>query len=57
MIWFILGNLIGFILCSMFVSHAIEHNSKGFRDEMRDSIAMYDRHDWYEQSLEMEGES
>ena len=38
----------------MFVSYAIEHNSEGFRDEMRDSIAMYDRHEAYEQSHAME---
>ena len=54
MIWFILGTLVGFILCSMFVSYALEHNSEGFRDEMRDSIAMYDRHEAYEQSHAME---
>ena len=54
MIYFILGTLVGFIICSMFVSYAIEHNSEGFRDEMRDSIATYDWHEAYEQSHAME---
>lgn len=54
MIWFILGTLVGFILCSMFVSYAIEHNTDGIRDDMRDSIATYDWHDGYERSLAME---
>lgn len=54
MIWFILGTLVGFILCSMFVSYALEHNTDGLRDDMRDSIATYDWHDRYKQSHEME---